>query len=155
MSGSIFDTSLFDLAQPVQRRTSSSSFFSPSPGSAAGAIRSKKSLPFPLPDPYADDATFEIYDPRGLFKRREGSTSTAGSEEGSVGSRSRESSLGLGTSSERARMLGMSAARGRSEDSNSDAGDRVPSLSPSLKDEPVSATVSLSPSLLTRLEWDI
>lgn len=58
--------------------TTSSSSFLPSPTHAP--IRSRKTLPFPLPDPYAQD-NFELHDPRGFFKkRRASSVSTAGSD---------------------------------------------------------------------------
>lgn len=41
-------------------------------------IKSKKPLPFPLPDPYADDSS-DLYDPQGLFlsRTREPSTSSS------------------------------------------------------------------------------
>ncbi|KAM0748198.1 hypothetical protein T439DRAFT_76110 [Meredithblackwellia eburnea MCA 4105] len=46
----------------------------------------KKPLPFELPDPYADDDSFEIYDPRGLFthKRRTSTTGTTATGTGTA-----------------------------------------------------------------------
>ena len=63
-------------------------------GLRGGAPRSRKPLPFPLPDPYADTGQFELYDPRGLnLKRRESTSSSTGASAGK-GGHERESSAG-------------------------------------------------------------
>jgi hypothetical protein len=43
-------------------------------------VRSRKLLPFPLPDPYSQD-NFEVHDPRGFFKKRRASSISNGSSE--------------------------------------------------------------------------
>ena len=133
MSGSIYDTSIFDLS------LAPSAYFAPADHAP---LKSKKTLPFPLPDPYADDATFEIYDPRGLFnKSRRGSSAhsragTAGSDDsGSVGPHSRESSAGAESRLGGGLTMTSLAAFGERGRSDTASSDRVPSLSPSLKDE--------------------
>lgn len=54
-------------------------------------VRSRKLLPFPLPDPYSQD-NFEVHDPRGFFKKRRASSISNGSSEQCVQSR-RDSSI--------------------------------------------------------------
>jgi hypothetical protein len=75
--------------RPAQHLPSSStsSSFSFSPPRAAP--RRNATLPFPLPDPYANDAEFEVYDPRGLFKSARRASSVTPSA-----SHSRESTSG-------------------------------------------------------------
>lgn len=135
-----------------------SSFFSSTP--APAPIRSKKSLPFPLPDPYADDAPFQVYDPHGFFKSRRTSSvhsraGTVGSEDSAGAPHSREDSGGKpGGKSRLGRALAMSSSvleemAERVRDESVD--ERVPSLSPSGAgdDELSVASPSAEVSLLT------
>ena len=77
----------------MQTAAASASKYSPSSffaGPESSQPRSKRTLPYPLPDPYEEVA--EIYDPRGLFTK---SRRTSGAQEGKNANEGKVSGLAL------------------------------------------------------------
>ncbi|KAI5479990.1 kinase-like domain-containing protein [Pseudohyphozyma bogoriensis] len=108
------------------------------PARAPGRIKSRKTLP----DPYADDTSGPLHDPHGLFQSRIRSGSTTSSS----AVHSRESTNSSATSSP---PKPAASERGRKgiDFSERDGGDRVPSLSPSYRDDQMSVEEDLPSEL--------